>query len=67
MPALRFSVGVLYLLSMFCISLQIPTQTYKGVNMGDYFVLIVVIYGCVLATKRIMKELDKIENDIKGK
>jgi len=35
--------------------------------MGDYFVLIVVIYGCVLATKRIMKELDKIENDIKGK
>lgn len=35
--------------------------------MGDYFVLIVVIYGCVLLTKRIAKELDKIENDIGDK
>tara|TARA_R100001143_G_C3356675_1_gene132823 strand:+ start:898 stop:1020 length:123 start_codon:yes stop_codon:yes gene_type:complete len=35
--------------------------------MGDYFVLIVVICGCYLATKRILKELDKIENDLGDK
>jgi len=32
--------------------------------MGDYFVLIVVLYGCYLATKRIIIELDKIEGEI---
>tara|TARA_R110001583_G_scaffold125276_1_gene276832 strand:- start:208 stop:330 length:123 start_codon:yes stop_codon:yes gene_type:complete len=35
--------------------------------MGDYFVLIVVIFGCYLATKKIVKELDKIENDLGDK